>query len=247
MILPNTKLTTCCRVYAKHTGMDSLNYCFNKEHFLNYPYNILYRYNSRGFRGPEWPSNIDDLCWCVGDSFTSGVGQPYKHTWPYVFSSKSNIPTINISMDGASNTWILRKTIELLEIQPKYIIIQWSYVHRRERDIIIGGSDYDNCDEQRKLSDLPDNNVTTEEDIQHAIDCINLVESKKRNTTIIHTFIPNNVPGEHQVLFKDLIEKMNINVVWFEQLDYARDFFHYDIKTSNSLVEKIIESKYINI
>jgi hypothetical protein len=228
-------------MHGRYTGIDSFNKCMDKEHFLNYPYQIEYRHNSRGFRGPEWPSNIDDVCWCIGDSFTSGVGQPYEHTWPYVFSSKSNIHTINISMDGASNMWISRKTIEILEIQPKYIIIQWSYVHRRERDIIIGGN---NLDERRIVRN---GNVTTEEDIQNTIDCINLVESKKRNTTIIHTFIPKNVPDNYQVLFKDLIEKTNINVVWFDQLDYARDFHHYDIKTSNSLVEKIIASKYINI
>jgi hypothetical protein len=244
MILSKLKLTLKCHLYGRYTGIDSPNKCLNKEHFSNYPYEIGYRHNSRGFRGPEWPSNIDSVCWCVGDSFTSGVGQPYEHTWPYVFSSKSNIHTINISMDGASNMWISRKTIELLEIQPKYIIIQWSYIHRRERDIIIGGSDYDNCDEERTLHH---SNSTTEEDIQHNIDCINLVESKKRNTTIIHTFIPKNVPDDYQVLFKDLIEKTNINVVWFDQLDYARDFHHYDIKTSNSLAEKIIASKYINI
>ena len=241
MHLTTLKLTLNCHMHGRYTGIDSFNKCMDKEHFLNYPYQIEYRHNSRGFRGPEWPSNIDDVCWCIGDSFTSGVGQPYEHTWPYVFSSKSNIHTINISMDGASNMWISRKTIEILEIQPKYIIIQWSYVHRRERDIIIGGN---NLDERRIVRN---GNVTTEEDIQNTIDCINLVESKKRNTTIIHTFIPKNVPDNYQVLFKDLIEKTNINVVWFDQLDYARDFHHYDIKTSNSLVEKIIASKYINI
>jgi len=244
MILPKTKLTLKCYLRGRYTGLDSPKKVMDKEHFLNYPYEIEYRHNSRGFRGPEWPSNIDDVCWCVGDSFTSGVGQPYEHTWPYVFSIKSNIHTINISMDGASNMWISRKTLELLEIQPKYIIIQWSYIHRRERDIIIGGDTYDNLDEERTLHHV---NTTPKEDIQHTIDCINLVESKKRNTTIIHTFIPKNVPDNYQVLFKDLIEKMNINVVWFDQLDYARDFHHYDIKTSNSLAEKIIASKYINI
>jgi hypothetical protein len=244
MILPNLKLISFANYYANSTGIDSLENAekrWTKKHFLNYPYQIEYKYNSRGFRGPEWPSNVNDVCWCVGDSFTSGVGQPYEHIWPYVFSVKSNIPTINVSMDGASNMWISRKTIELLEIEPKYIIIQWSYVHRRERDIIIGGN---NLDERRIVRN---GNVTTEEDIQNTIDCINLVESKKRNTTIIHTFIPKNVPDNYQVLFKDLIEKTNINVVWFDQLDYARDFHHYDIKTSNSLVEKIIASKYINI
>lgn len=244
MILPNLKLISFANYCANYTGIDSLVNAEKrrtKKHFLNYPYQIEYKYNSRGFRGPEWPSNVNDVCWCVGDSFTSGVGQPYEHTWPYVFSSKSNIPTINVSMDGASNMWISRKTIELLEVQPKYIIIQWSYIHRRERDIIVGGN---NLDEKRIVRH---GKFTTEEDIQHTIDCINLIESKKRNTTVIHTFIPKNVPDDYQAFFKDLIEKMNINVVWFDQLDYARDFHHYDIKTVNSLIEKIIASKYINI
>jgi hypothetical protein len=244
MILPNLKLAIYSNLRCRYTGIDFHHKVLNKEHFLNYPYEIEYIHNSRGFRGPEWPSNIDDVCWCLGDSFTRGVGQPYEHTWPYVFSSKSNIHTINISLDGGSNMWISRKTIDLLEIQPKYIIIQWSYIHRRERDIKTGVRNYYNGDEGRRVYY---SYATTEEDIQNTIDCINLVESKKRNTTVIHTFIPKNVPNDYQVLFKDLIEKMNINVVWFDQLDYARDFHHYDIKTSNSLVEKIIASKYINI
>lgn len=236
-MLPKLKLELFKYLRARYTGMDSPDKCINKKHFLNYPYTIDYRYNSRGFRGPEWPSEIDDVCWCVGDSFTSGVGQPYEHTWPYVLSSKINIPTINIGMDGASNMWISRKTIEILEIQPKYIIIQWSYIHRRERDSEM-------VDERRTIwySDS-----STKDDIQNNIDCINLVEANKRNTTVIHTFIPKNTPDENKLIFKDLIDKMNINVVWFDQIDYARDYFHYDIKTSTSLAAKLIESKYINI
>lgn len=246
MILPTLKLSFKCHMYARYTGIDSVNKCLNKEHFLNYPYKIEYKHNSRGFRGPEWPSDIDNVCWCIGDSFTSGVGQPYEHTWPYVFSSKSNIPAINVSMDGASNTWISRKIIELLEIQPKYIIIQWSYIHRREKDIDINvdSKNHINCDEERTIRYSSE---TSEDDMQNNIDCINLVEANKRNTTVIHTFIPKNVPGKYKLIFKDLIEKMNINVVWFDQIDYARDYLHYDIKTSTDLAEKIIASKYINI
>jgi hypothetical protein len=237
MILPNFKLMLFANRHAKYIGIDSYQKCLNKEHFLNYPYEVDYLYNSRGFRGPEWPSDLDGVCWCIGDSFTSGVGVPYHHTWPYVLSSKSNIPTINISLDGSSNMWISRKAVELLEIQPNYIIIQWSYVHRRELDS-------KNSDEQRTIWHSTD---TTEEDIQNTIDCINLVESNKKNTTIIHTFIPKNVPDGYQSMFKDLIEKMNINVVWFDQIDFARDYLHYDIQTSSILAEKLIQSKYINI
>ena len=71
MILPNLKLALRCHLYGRYTGIDSPKKCLNKEHFLNYPYEIEYTHNSRGFRGPEWPSKIDDICWCVGDSFNS--------------------------------------------------------------------------------------------------------------------------------------------------------------------------------
>jgi hypothetical protein len=39
-------------------------------------------------------------------------------------------------MDGASNNWISRKTIDILQkINPYYIVIHWSYLHRRELDV----------------------------------------------------------------------------------------------------------------
>jgi hypothetical protein len=238
MILPNLKLTLYANRQLKYSGIDSYKRCLNKEHFLNYPYSIDYSYNSRGFRGPEWSSELNDTCWCVGESFTAGIGSPYEHTWPYLLSSKLSIPTLNVSLDGASNMWISRKTLEILEIQPKHVVIQWTFISRREADI-------DAIDEGRKIWYL--NAIDSESDIQNAIDCINVVEKNKKNTTLIHTFVPNNVPSDYQSIFKELIEQMNINVVWFDQLDFARDYYHYDIKTSTDLVEKLIASKYINI
>jgi hypothetical protein len=238
MILPDLKLKFTANKQLKSYGIDSYQHCSNKEHFLNYPYSIEYQFNSRGFRGPEWPSNLDETCWCIGDSFTLGMGSPYNHTWAYILQETIKIKTINVSMVGASNDWMARKTCEILEIKPKYIVVQWSYVHRRE----FSTGKYD---ESRRIHNIPDN--TTEQDIQNNIDCINLVESNNKNTTIIHTFIPKNVPEGHELSFKELIDKMNINVVWFDQIDYARDYLHYDIKTSTSLAEKIAQSKYINI
>ena len=38
-------------------GMDCLELAMDKEHFLNYPKEITYRYNSRGFRDNEWPED----------------------------------------------------------------------------------------------------------------------------------------------------------------------------------------------
>jgi hypothetical protein len=69
----------------------------------------------------------------VGDSFTVGVGQPLEHTWPQVLAKKLGCRTINVGMDGASNDWIARKIKRINEsINPKNIVILWSYTHRRE-------------------------------------------------------------------------------------------------------------------
>jgi len=119
-----------------YSGIDSLEDCLDKKHFKSYPYKIKYEYNSRGFRDLEWPDSVDELkrsVWCVGDSFTVGLGQPFSHTWPQVLAQKLGRNTINISMDGASNQWIARKSVKLInDISPHVIIIHWSYFHRRE-------------------------------------------------------------------------------------------------------------------
>ena len=113
--------------------MDSFMSCRNKTHWLTYPYAVNYAYNSRGFRDNEWPDLLNNVVWCVGDSFTVGVGLPQTHTWPELLKNKLNRPTINVSMGGASNGWITRKVLDILaEANPRTIVIHWSYLHRRE-------------------------------------------------------------------------------------------------------------------
>jgi len=65
---------------SKATGMDTLELCLNKEYFKSYTKQISYRYNSKGFRDDEWPEDLSDVIWCVGDSFTVGIGQPFEET-----------------------------------------------------------------------------------------------------------------------------------------------------------------------
>lgn len=235
MILPNLYLKGFINQYTEYSGLDTFDACQNKEHFLKYPYKIEYQYNSRGFRGPEWPSDLTNVCWCVGDSFTAGLGVPYNHTWHQVLSDKLKINTINVSMDGASNSWITRKTIDLLSIKPKNIIIQWSYIHRRE------SADSTLLDEIRRIYTT---NTTDEQDIQHMIDCINIVESVKENTNIIHTFIPGCFPGK---VIDEKIIKMNISIVLFRKIDMARDWHHYDIKTADLLTNNIVNSGLLSV
>jgi hypothetical protein len=139
MILPDFVLPSRVNQTWSYSGIDSLELCLNKKHFESYPHDITYRYNSRGFRDAEWPNNIEELqsaIWCVGDSFTVGLGSPLEHTWPWILQQITQRRTINVSMDGASNMWIARKSLDIVnKIKPAHLVIQWSYISRREKNI----------------------------------------------------------------------------------------------------------------
>lgn len=136
MILPDLCLPSRAGQIWQYTGIDSPEHCEDQEHFVQYPHSVEYRYNSRGFRDQEWPQDPAELrsaVWCLGDSFTVGVGQPYEHTWPQILSARLNQRVINVSMDGASNHWILRRCRDIMQhISPTHMIVMWSYAHRRE-------------------------------------------------------------------------------------------------------------------
>ena len=139
MILPDFILPSRANQQWQYSGIDSPDECSDKARFKSYPFSVEYCYNSRGFRDAEWPDSSDDLkksIWCVGDSFTVGLGSPVGHTWPWQLQKNTGVRTINVSMDGASNQWIARKIATIANIiKPKLIIVQWSYVNRREAEL----------------------------------------------------------------------------------------------------------------
>jgi hypothetical protein len=137
MILPNIVLPSRVNARWDHSGIDSVEGCRNKKHFKNYPHTVEYVYNSRGFRDADWPDSLEELknaIWCIGDSFTVGLGSPLEHTWPYLLQQQTGRRCINISMDGASNSWIFRNGVSIIKnINPKTIILHWSFIERREQ------------------------------------------------------------------------------------------------------------------
>lgn len=173
----------------KYSGIDSLYQCRDKKHFKLYPHEISYNYNSRGFRDSEWPDSLEKLkqsIWCVGDSFTVGIGSPLEHTWVHQVGQQLNKSTINISLDGASNHWIARKTLDIIkQISPELIIIQWSYLHRSE------SSNGTQSDEHRRMLHDPVDLLDDYALISKLIKFVEQIESVKENTKIIHSFIPN--------------------------------------------------------
>lgn len=200
MILPDFILPSRINQIWNRSGIDSEEFCKDKKHFKNYPFDVEYKFNSRGFRDSEWSNSLQELKnsnWCVGDSFTVGLGSPICHTWPCILQCVTKTNSINVSMDGASNDWIARKTIRIInEIGPKNLILQWSYFFRTE------SKDDSLDDEKRRLSNL--DNYSIENQLQNFKRNLYLVENNKHQTNIIHTFIPN--------CFGGLIQ--NTNDIW---------------------------------
>lgn len=272
ILLPELYLPSRDNAHWYESGMDSLEYCYDREHFLSFPHKVEYRYNSRGFRDAEWPNDFSNVIWCLGDSFTTGIGSPVEHIWPHVLQQRTGRRTINVSVDGASNNWIARTSVAILKQFPVAdMVVQWSFLHRRELELepileskfhnfynTVRDSSWPDCNNLKDFEKLPEHIKTEilnvhgwtgivygDESITHHIhstadeDIVNTKECMAQLPKhVIHTAIPPWVPDGTELDFD--------NVIQIQQLDYARDGFHYDVLTSNLLVDKIIPALALN-
>jgi len=131
---------------CEYYGMDSYKLCADKSHFKSFPHKVEYKFNSMGFRDNELPSDVTELenaIWCIGDSFTVGLGSPLEHTWPYILEHKIKRKCINVSMNGASNQWISMLAVYIIKnFNPTNVVCCWSYPERRIDDIIQRQNDW---------------------------------------------------------------------------------------------------------
>jgi len=185
MILPSFKLPTRINQRWNYSGLDTVENCKDLEHFKNYPYTVNYEYNSRGFRDKEWPDSVDQLSdsiWCVGDSFTVGIGSPIEYTWVSILQNLCNRRGINISLDGASNFWIARRAIEILQtIKPKFMVIHWSYISRAE------DSNEQLSDEERRIAYGILDDIAGINFLKNLVEDVN---KKNQSTKLCHSIIP---------------------------------------------------------
>jgi hypothetical protein len=219
--------------------MDCLKFCLDRKHFLNYSKRITYQYNSRGFRDYEWPDKMTDVIWCVGDSFTLGIGQPQDEAWPQLLEKRTGKRCLNLGEDGCSNDTMALRAQEICKLyNPALIIMMWSYFSRRR----ING--------QNEQYDK--NHFGMNKDIENFSKNFKIVN--KLPTNIINLLIPDAIIDIDKCSKKDLdhilTESKFFNkretkcILTFPQLDYARDSFHFDIKTSK-YVCNIIEKRKI--
>ena len=210
---------------SKNSGIDTLEECLDKDHFLSYTKDISYKYNSRGFRDSEWPEDLSNVVWCVGDSFTVGLGQPFEETWPQVLESKLGKRCINVGEDGCSNDTMSLRIQEICKsYTPKLIVVMWSYLARRRVNGVNVNHDK--------------NDFGNKEDLKNFIKNCTYVNNLP--TTIIHSTIPGAFMGDQGTEY--IMEKITgINQLkQVEQLDWARDHQHFDSQSSAKIVDWII-------
>jgi len=228
-------LTETANAFEVTCGIDSLEHCRDIAYYKMYSKSVIYSYNSFGYRDEEWPKDLTNSIWCVGDSFTVGLGQPYDETWVKLVEKKTGKRTINVSMNGASNDWIARRVQSIIDsFNPRVILIQWSYCHRREN------ANTTLSDEDRKIHFIAATGGREDFADMQQLDKQNCIENilkinSQPSTQIIHSFIPKFARSDDAEFIYNELTKHNINF-FPEQpvVDLARDSHHYDILTATN-------------
>jgi hypothetical protein len=279
MILSNIIIPKLANQCFKFYSPDSLSDCHNRKHFKNYPHDITYRFNSRGFRDTEWPDDLENAIWCLGDSATAALGSPIDHSWPSQLNQLTGMPVINLGIRAIDNYTISTVAREILvNVQPKNMLILWSFFERRPVSNI-----------QTEIIDKSEQLIVDDE-LEHYnyfINCrLNLVIPNNK-TNIVHGLLPKTTSFYHwsdleiskiwndvrdsswpekienidtidPVIVEELCsihnvydrlkklfnwnkfknEYMKNRITDFDQVDLARDAYHWGIDTNKLIADK---------
>lgn len=92
---------------------------------------ILYKFNSHGFRTEEFSQQIDVVCF--GCSFTMGTGVHSRDTWPAQLQALTGMVVANLGHAGSSNDTAFRFAEHYLKfVKPKYAVWLQTDMHRLE-------------------------------------------------------------------------------------------------------------------
>jgi hypothetical protein len=92
---------------------------------------IIYQFNSHGFRGVEFETPVDVVCF--GCSYTMGTGVNAEHTWPSQLAELTGMRVINLGHAGSSNDTAFRFANYYLErLRPRWAIWLQTDMHRLE-------------------------------------------------------------------------------------------------------------------
>ena len=252
---------------GKYSGMDHPDRCEDIEWFKNYSIQDFdYQFNSWGFRGPEYdqflgkPVNI-----CLGDSITTNIGGPIEHSWPSLLQEHSDIPCLNLGMDGAGNDAIrlvCERASEVFDVQNTFVV--YSYLHRRLVDGVFKSEPHDHLDnvkyfKQHMISGciyqfIPPWNYTAEElEYLYAMAKPYIQQTFWKEgiqRTLVLEDVYNNLKGGDWPTYKKFIDgaqpHMDVTSDEFKlPLKYRfhtnRDGHHMSLECNQKLVESLIE------
>jgi len=228
------KITRPHRILKQMGNSDSLERCRDKEYFQNYKKDITYKFNTHGYRDDEWPIDLENVVWCVGDSATLGTALPFEDTWPQVLQKKIKKRCLNIGQEGTSNDTIrLRAEFIDKRYKPTNIIIMWSYLSRRRKNGIDMHYDRYDFGIEEDLKNFSHNFSQVEKlnsNIIHLFGSGMVLDLKKINhDMLVYFFTKLNLPG------KDHVKKLN----FFTLVDLARDGMHAGCITNQNICDAI--------
>lgn len=191
------------------------------EAFNNYP-KFDYKFNSRGFRDEEWPEDISNVLWLVGDSGSMGVGVAYEDTFPVLLEKALDVRVIKACKINGNNyfdVFMYAKEV-LTTIKPKVLIVQWSFLWRNH------------------IPKDPSIKTSNKMDVAATLSYIKNLEKISGNTKLVHLICPMiHCFGD----FIKHLEKLNLNVVYFEDIDLGRDNLHIGIESHKLLSKAIVD------
>ena len=210
---------------ATSLGLDSAEHCFNREHFDSFGA-VHYKFNEIGYRTHNVAEFKKDAILVIGDSFTVGLGVNAEDRYTDIMEKTLSKQVLNFSLSGASNDWIARKLQQLLaHFEPTAIILHYTFSHRRERP----NTDWFD-DERTECEPF----YSSQENLDNWIDNFSKINLSTAGIKVIHSFIPNW--HDKSVDYKQFGNNL---LPVTKQIDYARDGFHYGVKTHQSLAQQI--------
>jgi hypothetical protein len=140
MILPILYRQAEVNKKATHIGIDHPEVYRKRKVDLDavarFPLEISYQFNSRGFRGPEWPSDVKSLTesiWVIGSSYAMSVGLPEEYMLSLRIKEHLNESAIDASAGGVSNEWIRDRAQYIIDtLHPEELVIHWTLLHVRD-------------------------------------------------------------------------------------------------------------------
>ena len=167
--------------YFTEYGIDNPNECTCRAHYDSSP-PVEYQYNEIGFREKSVKTFLGPEILAIGDSFTVSLGLNLEDSWVKQLEKELNYSVLNFGMNGASNNWIARKCLQLLEyFDPPCVVLHWSFSHRRE-------TDKTHLPDEARMVHI-DQNLDPAIDYNNWLACVEAVENNRKNIPIVHSFI----------------------------------------------------------